>query len=141
MLHDGDLVELHFHGTLDDGEVFDTSRARRARVFVIGRGQLIPAFELALRQMSPGDCRTIHLESSDAYGETDLGLVYDVPTADLPDPPVIGEFVAMTGGRPAAITSIAGDTVTIDANHPLAGRALNFEVELLSAKSTKTSAI
>ena len=134
MLHDGDLVELHFHGTLDDGTVFDTSRDRRARVFVIGRGQLIPAFEDALCQLSPGDRRTIRLESPDAYGDPDPDLVYDVPTADLPDPPALGAFVVMTGGRPAEITAIGADTVTIDANHPLAGRALNFEVELLSSK-------
>jgi len=136
VLHDGDLIELHFHGTLDDGEVFDSSRGRRARVFVIGRGQLIPAFEAALRQLSPGDRRTVRLEPADAYGDADPALVYAVPIALLSDPPILGDTVVMAGGRPAVITAINPDIVTLDANHPLAGRALNFELELLSSFST-----
>jgi FKBP-type peptidyl-prolyl cis-trans isomerase 2 len=133
MLRDGDLVELHFHGTLDDGSVFDSSRDRRARVFVIGRGQLIPAFEAQLRDMSVGERRSFRLEAGEAYGDRDPSLVFEVPRDDAPPDAAIGDEIPVTGGRPAIVTAIGDHTVTLDGNHPLAGHALNFDVEVTSA--------
>ena len=134
MLHDGYLVELHFHGTLDNGEVFDTSWGRSPRYFVLGRSQLIPAFEAHVRQMAPGDRRSFTVTSSDAYGDHDPALVFVVPRAEAPEGVVAGDMVQLTGGSPGTITALSPETVTVDANHPLAGQTLHFEVELLSAK-------
>ena len=134
MVHDGDLVELHFHGTLDNGEVFDTSRGRSPRYFVLGRGQLLPAFEAQVREMSPGDRRSFTIPSADAYGAHDPSLVFVVPRAEAPETVAPGDEVQLTGGRPGTITSVDPETVSVDGNHPLAGQTLHFEVELLSAR-------
>jgi FKBP-type peptidyl-prolyl cis-trans isomerase 2 len=132
MWHDGDLVEFHFEGALDSGAVFDTSRGRRARVFVLGRGQLIPAFEAQLREMAAGERRRFRIEAADAYGEHDPALVVEAPRAEAPEGVTAGDEVPLTGGRPATVVAVSGDMVTLDANHPLAGQALTFEVELVA---------
>jgi len=132
---DGDLVELHFHGTLDDGHVFDTSRGRSARFFVLGRGQLLPAFEATVRAMAPGDTRTLRIEAADAYGPHDPALVYTRPREEAPESAEVGQMLQLADGRPAAITALNATTVTVDANHPLAGQALTFEVELISSRA------
>lgn len=134
MLQSGDLVEIHFHGTLDGGEVFDSSRGRTPRYFVIGAGQLLPAFERALLELSPGKPRHIRLEPDDAYGSRDPELVFEAPRREAPPDAQVGDEVALVGGRPARISGLTADLVTVDANHPLAGLALNFEIELLSVK-------
>jgi len=136
MLRDGDLIELHFQGTLDSGEVFDTSRGRRPRMFVLGRGQLLPAFEAAIKCMSPGETLQFRLSPEEAYGPHDPTLVLDLPRAEAPADAKEGDQVQLTLGRPATILRLQGDTVTIDANHQLAGLSLNFEVEILSARPT-----
>jgi FKBP-type peptidyl-prolyl cis-trans isomerase 2 len=134
MLRDGDLVELHFTGTLDDGAVFDTSRGRRARVFVIGRGQLLVAFESAIRPLSAGERASFRLERPEAYGPRDPALVYRVQRGDGADDPQPGDMVELTGGVPGRVVAVEGETVTVDANHPLAGQTLNFEVEIVSVR-------
>ena len=136
MLRDGDLVELHFHGTLDNGEVFDSSRGRTARIFVLGRGQLINGFEAAIRNMAPGDRLRFRLQPAEAYGAHDPRWVFEVPRAEAPVGVHLGDMVQLSGGRPARVTSVSDDTVTVDANHPLAGLALTFDVELLSVRAT-----
>jgi FKBP-type peptidyl-prolyl cis-trans isomerase 2 len=135
---DGDLVELHFHGTLDDGSVFDTSRGRRPRFFVLGRGQLLPAFEAALESMAVGETRAFRIEVEEAYGPVDPASIYRVPKIEAPDGAGVGDMLQLTDGRAATVTAVEADTVTVDANHPLAGCALNFEVELISARPAAT---
>lgn len=134
MLRDGDLVELHFTGTLDDGTVFDTSAGRRARVYVIGRGQLLPAFEAAICPLSAGERTSFRLEPSDAYGPHDPTLVYRVGLTDDTEAPLPGETVEVSGGVPARVLEVEGSGAIVDANHPLAGKALNFEVEIVSVR-------
>ncbi len=131
-MRDGDLVEFHFTGTLDSGATFDTSEGRRARVFVVGRGQLIPAFEAQLRAMQVGERRRFRLDPAEAYGARDPALVIAAPAGELSAGARVGDEVPLAGGRPAIVTHIEAGVVTLDANHPLAGQALNFEVELLS---------
>lgn len=131
---DGDLVELHFHGTLDDGSVFDTSRGRRPRFFVLGRGQLLPAFEAAVHPMTAGETRSFRIDVDDAYGPVDPASIYRVPKMEVPDGTVVGDMLQLTDGRAATVTAVEADTVTVDANHPLAGCALNFQVELISSR-------
>lgn len=138
MLRDGDLIELHLQGTLDSGEVFDNTRGRRPRVFVLGRGQLLPAFEAAIKQMSPGETTRFRLSPEEAYGARDPELVIDVPRSEAPDRAKVGDGVQLSNGRPATIVRLDGDTLTIDANHQFAGLDLNFEVELLSARPALT---
>lgn len=136
----GDLVELHFEGTFDDGTVFDTSRGRRARAFVLGRGQLLPAFEARLEALEAGERVAFRLEPGEAYGPARPELFLEAPAAELPPGAAVGDEVALTGGRPARITAIEGGRVTLDANHPLAGHALNFTVELISVTPATTGA-
>lgn len=138
MLRDGDLIELHLQGTLDSGEVFDNTRGRRPRMFVLGRGQLLPAFETAIKDMTPGETRRFRLSSEEAYGPRDPELVIDLPRAEAPSGAKVGDGLQLTNGRPATIVRLDDDTVTIDANHQFAGLDLNFEVELLSARPAIT---
>jgi peptidylprolyl isomerase len=135
---DGDLVEFHFHGTLADGTVFDTSRGRRARYFVLGRGQLLRDVEAALRSMAPGDRLTLHVPFERAYGPHDPAEIYVVPRSEAPPGAVAGDEVQLTDGRPARITALDAERVTVDANHPLAGHALTFEIELISSRPAVT---
>lgn len=137
MLRDGDLVELHFIGTLDDGTVFDTSRGRRARVFVVGRGQLLAAFERAIRPLSPGGRTTFRVEPIEAYGPRVAERVYRIPHADGAERPRLGDMVELTGGVPARVIDVDDKAATVDANHPLAGKSLNFEVEIVSVRPTE----
>ncbi len=134
MLKDGTVVTLHYRGTTDIGEVFDTSHGKRPRIYVIGRGQLLPGFEAALRTMSPGEKRTIRIEPDDAYGDHLDDRVYEVPREDAPEDLRVGHEVRLAGGAPAFVTRLTETTVRLDANHPLAGRALTFEIELLGAR-------
>lgn len=134
MLQDGDLVELHFHGTLDSGQVFDSSHGRSPRFFVIGAGQLIPAFEQALLPMRPGETRAVRIDAPEAYGEHDRTLVFEAPREEAPSDARVGEEISLVGGRPARITALTAQTVTVDANHALAGLALNFEIQLISVQ-------
>ncbi len=138
MPRDGDLVELHLYGTLNSGAVFDNSRGRRPRVFVLGRGQLLPAFEAAIKGMTPGETLRFRLSSEEAYGAHDPALVIDLPCGEAPAGAKVGDMVQLTNGRPATIVRLEGDIVTIDANHQFAGLDLNFEVELLSARPAVT---
>ncbi|MDA0271473.1 MAG: FKBP-type peptidyl-prolyl cis-trans isomerase [Chloroflexi bacterium] len=135
---DGDLVEFHFHGTLADGSVFDSSRGRSARYFVLGRGQLLRDVEAALRGMAPGARRTLHVPFDRAYGPHDPAEVYVVPRSEAPPGAAAGDEVQLSDGRPARITALDAESVTVDANHALAGQALTFEIELISSRPGAT---
>ena len=134
MPSEGDVVTVHFHGTLDSGEVFDSSRGQQARTFVIGRGQLIAGFEAALCELSPGETTTLRLEPAQAYGPHRDDRVFDVPIDEAPTGLSAGDGIQLTGGVPAVVVAITDDAVRVDANHPLAGKALNFEIELLAVR-------
>lgn len=128
---DGDTVHVHYTGTLDDGEQFDSSRGRDPLSFTVGSGQVIGGFDEAVRGLTPGESRTVHIEPGDAYGERDESRVLSVPAAEAPDGLKAGDRVQM-GEQPALVTEVTAETVTVDANHELAGKALNFDVELIS---------
>ena len=133
-MDDGAVVTVHYHGTLDSGEVFDSSRVRRPRTFVIGRGQLIPGFEAALRRMCAGERTTVRIEPADAYGERLQERIYEVPRDDVPEARQPGDQVRLAGGAPAMVVEVTDHVVSLDANHPLAGKALTFEIELISVR-------
>ena len=130
---DGDSVTVHYHGTLDDGEVFDSSRERGAPLpFVVGSGQLIAGFDDAVRGLAVGETITVRLTPDRAYGESDPNALLDFPRDQAPPELQVGDQIQLSNGAPGTIVEITDDTVTVDANHPLAGKTLTFEIELLS---------
>ena len=134
----GDQVNVHYKGTLDDGEVFDSSEGRAPLSFTLGRGEVIEGFEVAVEGMSPGETRTVRIPPEEAYGEHDEDLLEVVDRASMPKELELrlGQTLRAQGGTGAArrltVVEINKDTVTLDANHPLAGEALTFEIKLVS---------
>ncbi|MCW9707406.1 FKBP-type peptidyl-prolyl cis-trans isomerase [Fodinibius salsisoli] len=139
---DGDTVKVHYTGKLtDDGTVFDSSQEREPIEFTLGEGQLIPGFEKAVIGLEEGDSTTVEIDSEDAYGERREDLELEVAKDDLPDnvDPQVGMQLQMQqqeNGRaiPVQITAVEDDFVQLDANHPLAGKDLTFDIELIELK-------
>jgi peptidylprolyl isomerase len=133
----GDNVKVHYRGTLDDGSEFDSSAGRDPLEFRLGTGQVIAGFDRTVEGMKPGETRSTRLEAEDAYGEHRPELVLALPREQFPTElaPEIGQGLEVQqedGQRiPVTITAVEDDTVTLDANHPLAGQALTFEIELV----------
>lgn len=134
----GNTVQVHYTGTLSDGTVFDTSRESAPIEFTIGAASVIPGFENAVIGMRIGDSKTFTIPAAEAYGEHDSRLVQDVPRAELP-PELelwLGMRLTATGGdgreMTLVVTGLTDDTVRLDANHPLAGEALTFSIELVA---------
>lgn len=141
MSNAGKKVKVHYTGTLDDGTKFDSSIDRGEPLeFVCMAGQMIPGFDKAVESMNVGDTTTVHLEPSEAYGERSEEAIQTIPLANIPgaeDLPV-GETVFLQGPNgqpfPAKVAAMDDATVTFDMNHELAGKPLNFEIELLEAE-------
>jgi len=133
-----DTVKVHYKGTLNDGQVFDTSEGRDPMEFTLGTGQVIPGFENGILGMEADQSKTIEIPAAEAYGDIKAELVQEVPRAQLPEEikPEIGmQLMSQTpDGQqiPLIITAVSDDTITVDANHPLAGKDLTFEVTLVS---------
>lgn len=136
----GDTVAVHFTGKLEDGTVFDTSREGDPLQFEIGADQVIDGFERAVEGMEVGETREAELRPDEAYGDRDDELVFPVPRGQLPDgfDPEVGDEVAVEveDGRevPGRVSEVDDETVTLDLNHPLAGRPLTFEIELVEVE-------
>ncbi len=134
----GDTVHVHYRGTLDDGTEFDSSSGSEPIVFRIGSGQVIPGFENAIEGMAAGDRKTQRIEVGNAYGDRREELVFTVGREQMPDGAEVevGDMlqVGFPDGSNAAVQVAALDeqSVTLDANHPLAGKDLTFELELVS---------
>ncbi len=135
---EGDTVKVHYTGKLKDGSIFDSSEEREPLEFTLGQGQLIPGFEKAVEGMEVGDSTTVDIPSDDAYGERREDLELEVSKSDLPDniEPEVGMQLQMQqqeDGRaiPVQITAVEDDFVKLDANHPLAGKDLTFDIELV----------
>lgn len=142
-LKKGDTVRVHYTGRLKDGSEFDSSRNREPLEFVLGKGQLIPGFEAALEGKEPGDRITVTIPPAEAYGAPDPELVFVVPRGQVPDhiPLEVGTPLQLTSDKghqmDVTITEIGPDEVTLDANHPLAGKDLTFEIEILGDEEKK----
>lgn len=133
----GDKLRLHYTGTLDDGTVFDTSQGREPLEFTLGSGEIIPGLDAGVAGMSVGETRSVRVEPAEAYGEHDPARVQSVPLASVPDhiptEPGTQLQVQTRDGQTMNVT-VAGKSdseLHLDANHPLAGKALTFEVELV----------
>lgn len=129
---DGDLVEVHYRGTLDDGTEFDSSEGRDPLSFTVGSGEVIAGFDDAVRGLEVGESRTVRIEPADAYGERTDAAIIELPASSAPEGLQVGDQVQFGNGQPGTVLEITEETVTIDANHPLAGEALTFELELVS---------
>lgn len=134
----GDTVKVHYTGTLDDGTTFDTSTNRDPLQFTIGSGQVIPGFEQAVIGMNAGESKTVNIPSDEAYGQYYAELVMAVDKNQLPDDlnPEVGQQleVRRTDGKTiiVTVTEISASQVTLDANHPLAGKDLTFNILLVN---------
>lgn len=137
MIENGQKVKIHYTGTLDDGNQFDSSAGREPLEFEMGAGMVIPGFETGVADMAVGEKKSIHIPATEAYGEKRDEMVMEFERAQLPEglEPEVGMGLQMQGPEgqpiPVQITAIADETITIDANHPLAGQNLNFELELV----------
>ena len=129
----GDTVSVTYTGTLDDGTVFDSTEkdGGTPMSFVVGSGQLIAGFDQAVRGMAVGDEKTVTLTPDQAYGQRSPSLIFDIPLANVPEGTQEGDVLySSSTGQPVTVTSIAGATVTIDANPPLAGKTLTFDIQV-----------
>jgi FKBP-type peptidyl-prolyl cis-trans isomerase 2 len=137
----GQKVKTHYKGTLDDGSVFDSSYDRGEPIeFVAGAGQMIPGFDAAVLEMEVGEKRTVRIPAEDAYGEYDETNVAVIPMEAIPNAEQlpVGDFIIMPTpeGHPmrVKVLKIEDGNAHFDANHELAGQALTFEIELVSAE-------
>lgn len=133
----GDTVKIHYTGTLSDGSTFDSSEGRDPLEFTLGAGQVIPGFDKAVTGMSAGDSQTVNIPSGDAYGAHDPNGRQAFPRDQVPEnvPLDIGTRLQLSGpqGQPIMVTvaEVTDTEVILDANHPLAGKDLTFEIELV----------
>jgi peptidylprolyl isomerase len=133
----GDTVKVHYTGRFDDGQVFDSSSGREPLQFTIGQGQIIPGFEAAVIGMVPGQTKTEKIPADQAYGSHNEDMVADIERKFVPEGlnPQIGQELEMQRPNgetiPVIVTNVSESHVTIDANHPLAGKDLTFDIELL----------
>ncbi|MDP9194922.1 MAG: peptidylprolyl isomerase [Acidobacteriota bacterium] len=133
----GDTVHVHYKGTLDDGSVFDSSEGGDPISFTLGNGEVIDGFDNAIEGMNLGDKKTERFEPANAYGDRREDLVFSVPKDQIPEGTEIeiGDMlqIGFPDGSSSAVTvaAVENDEVTLDANHPLAGKALTFELELV----------
>lgn len=133
----GDKVQVHYTGKLENGSVFDSSEGRDPLEFTIGSGQVIPGFEQAVSGMSPGEERSIRIPAPEAYGDRKDDLLIVVERKQLPPDmePEVGQQLQLNQDGQAFVVrvqDVAADTITLDANHPLAGEDLEFKVQLVS---------
>ncbi|UII23554.1 FKBP-type peptidyl-prolyl cis-trans isomerase [Fulvivirga ligni] len=134
----GDRVKVHYTGKLTDGSVFDSSKDREPLEFELGSGMMIAGFDKAVTGMKVGDAKTADIPADEGYGQRNDEMVVQVPKAQLPADlnPEVGQQLAMQqpNGQsvPVLVTKVEADNIEIDANHPLAGKDLVFDIELVS---------
>ena len=133
----GDTVRIHYTGTLDDGTQFDSSAGREPLEFALGVGQVIPGMDNAVEGMAVGDKKSVTISPEEAYGPRHDQLVQNVPKSQLPEgmTPAIGMQLSAQHESGQAlqltVTAVHDDSITVDGNHPLAGKALTFDIELV----------
>lgn len=137
-IKNGDSVKVHYTGTLIDGTIFDTSNGREPLQFIFGEGQLIPGFEKAVESLTPGDSTKVNIPYTEAYGEVRQDMIISIDRDKVPSDinPEIGMQLQLQhpSGQPlpVVITEVSDAHIVLDANHPLAGKDLTFEIQLVS---------
>lgn len=134
----GETVKVHYTGKLENGEVFDSSKEGEPLEFTIGSGNIIPGFEAAVSEMEAGESKTITIPAEKAYGPRSEKVIFNVERSKLPQEmePQVGMQLAVSSDNgqqvPVWITDVKPESVTLDGNHPLAGKDLTFELELVA---------
>lgn len=133
----GDTVKVHYSGRLTDGTTFDSSDGRDPLEFKVGNGDVIKGFDEGVSGMTVGEKKTVHIPADEAYGQKDEERIVEFPKANFPPDmePEVGMQLNMTNGSgqviPVVIMEIGEENVILDANHPLAGQDLIFDIELV----------
>jgi len=132
-------VTVNYTGKFEDGVVFDTSlvEGRDPLTATLGQGQLIPGFENGLLEMSVGETKTISVLSTEAYGDVNPSMFFEISKTQLPEGVQVGTMLQNTdqnGPSVVRVAEIKEETIVLDANHPLAGKNLIFEVEVLEVQ-------
>jgi len=132
-----DRVKVHYKGTLKTGEVFDSSEGKEPLEFTLGSGEIIPGFDRGIVGMQVDESKTINIPAAEAYGEPKEELIQQVAKEHLPEeitPEVGMQLVSQAPDgqqTPLVVTQVNEDSIVVDANHPLAGEDLTFEVTLV----------
>jgi peptidylprolyl isomerase len=133
----GDKVKVHYHGKLTDGSTFDSSAGKEPLAFEVGAGMMIAGFDNGVLGMTLGEKKTIQIPATEAYGETNPDMVMEFPRNRFPDEmePEVGMQLNMNDGQghtiPVVIVEVKEEVVILDANHPLAGQDLIFDIEMV----------
>ena len=136
----GDLVSVHYTGKLVNGEVFDSSRDRDPLEFTLGNRKLLTGFEEGVVGMKPGESKSVTLKPAEAFGDRREDLVVELPKDEFPEhiDPSVGLQLEMKNPSGAnltvVITEVGENSVTLDGNHPMAGKTVVFDIELLEIK-------
>ncbi|SDG66211.1 FKBP-type peptidyl-prolyl cis-trans isomerase [Chitinophaga filiformis] len=136
----GDTVRVHYHGRLTNGTTFDSSEGRDPLEFKVGAGMVIKGFDNGVVDMKVGDKRTLNIPVEEAYGPKNDELIMEFPKENIPADlnPQVGMDLQMSNPQgqvfPVKVAAISNDFITLDANHPLAGEALIFDIELVEIK-------
>jgi len=139
-IKDGSKVTLEYKGTLDDGSVFDTSEGKEPLVFAVGQKQVIKGFNDAVVGMKEGEEKDFSLNPEEAYGNFNEQLVQEVPKEKFPDilEPKVGMMLTLNAPDDkkyhARVSEIKEKTFTVDLNHPLAGKKLNFHIKIVKVE-------
>ncbi len=138
LVKNGDIVRVHYHGKLTDGTTFDSSEGRDPLEFTVGNGQVIKGFDDALLDMKIGDKKSVNIPVDQAYGERNNDMMMEYPKAEFPEDmnPQPGMEIHMSDNMgnvfPVVIAEVKEEMVLLDANHPLSGKDLVFDIELVS---------
>ncbi|MBC7721405.1 MAG: peptidylprolyl isomerase [Pedobacter sp.] len=133
----GDTIKVHYHGTLNDGLVFDSSTGREPLEFEVGSGMVIAGFDEGVTGMVVGEKRTVNIPSDQAYGPVQEEMIMEFPKSQFPEDmvPEVGLQLSMSNNQgqqfPVTIIEVKEEFVVLDANHPLAGKDLTFDLELV----------
>lgn len=133
----GDTVRVHYHGRLTNGTTFDSSEGRDPLQFKVGAGMVIKGFDNGVLDMAIGEKRTLNIPVEEAYGPKSEELIMDFPKANIPADlnPEVGMELQMSNPQgqvfPVKVAAVGGEFIKLDANHPLAGEPLIFDVELV----------
>lgn len=136
----GDTVRVHYHGRLTNGATFDSSEGREPLEFQVGAGMVIKGFDNGVLEMQVGDKKTVQISVDQAYGPKNEELIMDFPKANIPADlnPEVGMELQMSNAQgqvfPVKVAAVGTEFITLDANHPLAGEELIFDIELVEIK-------
>lgn len=135
--NNGDKVKVHYHGRLRNGETFDSSQGREPLEFEVGAGQMIKGFDDGVKGMQVGDKKTVEIGAADAYGHREDANMIEFPKDQFPPDmnPEPGMQLMLSNDQgqqfPVVVTEVKEDSVVLDANHPLAGQDLIFDIEMM----------